>query len=503
MDSIASVLSNQADATLEVHAVMSYMLKTNAIDGIKVVAQNFIDVHPLHILVQKNFDTLTSIINKAMLEVDKDEQNKIAEKWIEIHYQNFADTRLLIQMSIGFFIIVFFVIYRQIILTRTNDILSKARDEADRANKSKSDFLASMSHEIRTPMSGIIGFSELLEKTDLNKTQKEYVDIINSSSNILLGIINDILDMSKIENNSLNLINEPFNLSKDIQNLLKLYEAQCISKNITLKLQSNLSANHCIYGDSLRLKQIIANLLSNAVKFTPEHGTIDLEVKSTRTSDNSEDIYIAVKDSGIGFDKPTKEKIFQPFMQASDYTSHTHGGTGLGLSIVTKLVELMDGKIDAHSKPNKGSSFFFNFSTTTCKLEETTKEIDEETETKPLNILIAEDNKTNQIFIGIILKKLNHKATFAFNGKEAFEEYTKNSYDLILMDINMPVMDGVESTKKIRIYENKHQLKQITIIALTANAFESDKRNYLESGMQSVLSKPVNTEELKKVLDNI
>lgn len=500
LDAITAVLSSKADAAFEVQAVMAYTLKVNAISGLKAVAQKSIDPHPFHIFVRKDWEILVSIINKAIAEITHEEHNSIANNWVSINVATTVDTALLIQIAIVVLLIISFFLYRQHLLKKYTDVLHQSRDEANLANETKSKFLATMSHEIRTPMNGIIGFTELLAKTNLDDRQKEYVNTIHNSSNVLLCIINDILDLSKVENGSLHLISEPFNLSQLMDDILKSYQAQCGSKEITLKLESNLKVSHIILGDSLRFRQIMSNLLSNAIKFTPIAGDITVTVASTEENKNQETIAIAVKDSGIGFDEVTKEKVLKPFIQADDNIVHTYGGTGLGLSIVVKLLELMGGTLDISSEVGKGSTFAFSFKTRSASLtKKEIKKMNDET-IKPLNILVAEDNKTNQMLIKIILEELHNKVTIARNGQEAFNLYKENNYDLILMDINMPLLNGVESTLKIRAYEKENKIDPVFIAALTANAFVSDKQTYLEVGMEYVLSKPIIEKDLKNVL---
>ena len=251
--------------------------------------------------------------------------------------------------------------------------------------------------------------------------------------------------------------------------------------------------------DSIRTKQILANLLSNAIKFTPLQGNIVVEIQSTKCSDGKEKIYIEVKDSGVGFDDETKERIFQPFMQASDHVAHTHGGTGLGLSIVVKLVNMMGGKLDATSVVGEGSSFFFDFIVGSC--EATTKEIKnvEDVVLEPLNILVAEDNKINQKVIKFLLEQQGVDCTCVKNGSEALKLFKILDFDMVFMDIFMPEMDGLEATQLIKSTE-KYKKHEVPVIAVSASAFEEDIENAKNAGINHFLSKPIDTEKLKELL---
>jgi len=502
MDAVTAVLNKRADAAIEVQAVMSYLLKTNAIEGIKVISQNIVDTRPLHMIVRKDLTLLASIVDKSINDIVLEENSAIADKWISIVHEDIIDVKLLLQILAVIFVIALLFFYRQNILTKHNKELTVAIDMANKANQSKSDFLANMSHEIRTPMNGIIGFVQLLEKTNLDKEQRDYVKTVRNSSNIMLGIINDILDLSKLDNGSINLISEPMNIDEAVSDIINLYEAQCREKNLTIEFETNIEKNHYILGDSLRFRQIIANLTSNAVKFT-QRGGITIEVISTPLDDGEESLYIAVKDTGIGFDESVKAKLFEKFEQASDHTAHTHGGTGLGLSISLELVHLMGGSLDANSKVGEGSCFFFTIKTSKCEPKKI-KNIEESSlDIKSLHLLVAEDNKVNQLFMTIMLKKLGHTIDIAENGQIAYDKFILNSYDFIFMDVNMPIMDGIESTKKIRAYESENNLKPIDIVSLTANAFETDKKTYLEAGMNYYLAKPIMEKELIMTIGKI
>jgi len=377
--------------------------------------------------------------------------------------------------------------------------LIKAKEKAQKALKTKSMFLANMSHEIRTPLNGIMGFTNLLTKKNLDSEIKEIVSIIDSSAETLLDIVNDILDVSKIESEGITLQESSSNLQKSLTQTSKLFQAKAREKNISYNV--NIDIEECVVVDENRLKQVVSNLISNAIKFTPIDGKIDIKIISKQKKKNFI-LDFSIIDSGIGIPKEKQQKIFTPFSQADEETNKKFGGTGLGLSISSKIIKKMGGKIKLKSKENKGSKFYFQLKLNRCK----TKIIQEDNKISLSkltgNILIAEDHPVNQALIKAILNnKGKITQTIVKNGKIALETYKKNSFDLILMDINMPVMHGVNSLKAIREFERKKNLLKIPIIALTANAMDGDKEKYLSYGFNDYLAKPIQDQYLDIILN--
>ncbi|RLA76176.1 MAG: hypothetical protein DRG30_03440 [Epsilonproteobacteria bacterium] len=497
---------------------------------------------------------------------------------------------------------------------------------AEKANETKSLFLANMSHEIRTPLNGIVGFTNLLSTSNLNSEQEEFVTIIEKSSENLLSVINDILDLSKIESENIDIEEIAFDPIIEFESGIEAYAAKVSEKNIDLGFYIDPTLSNKLEGDSNKIKQVLVNLISNAVKFTPDGGHIDILIEKLESSKGKATIRFSVKDSGIGVTEEQKTKIFKAFSQADSSTNRKYGGTGLGLTISARLVELMDGSLELESEYGKGATFFFTLKleeipsltevetfdninigyylprnhtakpssqyvekyitalsdhstifdtiqsltsletkeqpdllivdydhinasdltrlstlkskisllTTVSKKDEIraldvdiykilyspinfskikkslldfsdtgTKIINESQKNKFTNLkaLVAEDNVINQKLIQYTLENIGIDVTLADNGKEAFELRTTQVYDIIFMDIQMPVMNGVEATHAILAYEKEQEISHIPIIALTANALKGDEERFLSEGMDHYVSKPINLDAIENILE--
>ncbi|MEN8154971.1 MAG: ATP-binding protein [Acidobacteriota bacterium] len=393
----------------------------------------------------------------------------------------------------------YFVFLKDITKRKESEILlKKAKEEAEKANTSKSEFLANVSHEIRTPMNAILGFSEMLENTKLNKDQKEYIEVIKESGESLLYIIDEILDFSKIEAGKFQFDKSNFDLWKIISEVMKVIKVRISDDKIRLIKSIEGSVPRYLFGDIVRIKQILLNLLSNAVKFTKE-GEIRLSVRLWKELGNWVSVRFEISDTGIGISPDDKDKLFKSFSQIDTSASRRYEGAGLGLSITSKFIEMMGGEIKVKSKIGEGSVFYFtiNFEKGESEDEKTGIGKDiikkmKKDELSKYSILIAEDNKVNSMLLEYILKREGFEITIVANGKQAVDQVKKKKFDIILMDIQMPELDGVEATKIISGFLTEKP----PIIALTANAMKGDRDKYIAAGMDDYLSKPFKREIL-------
>ncbi|WP_108061499.1 ATP-binding protein [Poseidonibacter lekithochrous] len=493
----------------------------------------------------------------------------------------------------------------------------RAQKEAQKADEAKSTFLANMSHEIRTPLNAIIGFSDILCRSKgMDAKSMKQSQIIQTSANSLLSIINDILDVSKIESGNFDIGIEETDIYLVSEHVVELFSKRAIEKNIRLIFNLDYKIPMCLLTDGVRIRQVLSNLISNAIKFTPEHGIVEINISMLEIQNNKASIRFEIKDTGIGIPKEKIDKVFQPFIQVDHKSNREYQGTGLGLSICTHIIELFNSKIHIESEIGKGTNFWFDIDFEICddhthtnkdyieqvnfqvsdvqsdlyhyikrylnifgtinmssentndilihscihksneklqmlreqhkdeaililfeyeedidkftfkdneqalalpfyaskvndalqELQKKTKKTcdirtNDEESSYTGKVLIAEDNMANQELISYILDSMNVNYKIESNGQEALNEYIKNKYDLVLMDINMPVLDGIGAFNSIREYEEKNYLSSTPIIALTANAIKGDKEKFLSLGMDGYLSKPINSNELKIMFD--
>lgn len=381
-------------------------------------------------------------------------------------------------------------------LLRSAEELKIAKEQAEHSLKIKEQFLANMSHEIRTPMNGVIGMIDILSETELDKSQKDYVNTIRNSSETLLTILNDILDLSKLEAGKMNIENRPFDLRDTLKNLVALFKQKAAETNNILQYEWSDEVSPYIVGDKIRLLQILSNLTSNAIKFT-QNGSITIKISALKKTKVEEKIKFEVIDTGIGISEENQSKLFESFQQLDISTKKAFGGTGLGLVISKELVELMGGNIGMVSKLGSGSTFWFTIQPKLADQKEIKTRPNKETEVsiegyfKELTpkILLVDDNAINRKVAIEILKKAGCNVIGADSGKKAIETVQNNpDFDLIFMDIQMPEMDGIETTKALR---RKFGKKLPKVVAMTAYSMQNDRENFLNNGMDDYLSKPI------------
>jgi PAS domain S-box-containing protein len=395
-------------------------------------------------------------------------------------------------------------------LKKTETELLEAIREAKAASRAKGEFLASISHEIRTPINGIIGASELCMEANLNDEQSGYLQTVLNCSGTLLSLVNDVLDFSKIEAGHIKLERVSFELEKLLNSVIDEFRPQVDRKGLSLHLEYSDDLPDRFMGDPTRLKQIIYNLVGNALKFTAD-GFVSIRVRAVKKMGKSIQLMITVKDTGIGITKAALTSIFDSFTQADMTTTRKYGGTGLGLAICKRLSDLMDAEIKVESEIGVGSIFSLQLCLDLSNESVVEHALDDESEVglikttgeDPLSVLLVEDNVVNQKIARIRIEKLGEKVQVADNGLKGVKLWREGSFDCILMDVQMPVMDGHEATREIRKIEAEEQLDPIYIVAMTAHAFKEDRDKCIAAGMDKYISKPFRVEDLERIFAEV
>ncbi len=486
-------------------ALATYYIEKEGITNLRIAGEVGY-VNNWALASRSDWPTLNIILDKALAQISKTERKKIYRKWVGIRTKEGFSLR---QFLILFFsiaavfgiiaIIVWNASLKQQVHARTIE-LNRKNEELNNANAAKSVFLANMSHEIRTPMNAILGYAQILERDDnLNRDQKYSLRNILSSGNHLLSLINEILDLSKIEAGRMELNLSDFDLKEVCKDMSAMFDLRCKEKNLSWKNQSVLEISEWVVGDETKLRQVLINLLGNAVKFT-DYGEVSLRLKAEPNDFYTFEIY----DSGAGIPKEAQKHIFEPFKQ--DYEGKTKGGTGLGLAISKKQVDLMGGNLQVESEMGKGSRFYFSVKLLPAIKRSDKKEVEKYKHVKSLSqkyslkILVVDDVKENREVLKKFLQGLNIKIELAENGKIATEKVQAKDYDLVFMDLRMPIMDGLQACSFIKNVLSKKNLK---VVGLSASVYDYSTEQVQKSGFDDFLLKPFKTEEIIGCIDKL
>ena len=510
-DSTEAALTAVANGTEKAYVgnlgTTDYIIRSTGLTNLKFIAFEAEKQHAAHFAVNKEHPELVSILNKALSTITEEEKIAINNKWIDFSQETDYGPVIRIISIIGIFVAVVMAVSFYWIVLLKSEIqkrkliqidLEKAKLEADEANEFKSNFMARMSHEIRTPLNAITGMTHLLKKTHLNLTQQMYADRITQASSSMLNIINDTLDISKIEAGKVELDIASFSLEQVIGNVVSIVSYKIEEQEIEFYFSKDSSIPNWFFGDSKRIEQILLNVLNNAAKFT-EKGYVSLNIELIANENDKYHLAFSIIDTGIGMNEEQVNKLFEPFTQADISINRRFGGSGLGLSIAKNLVDMMGGQIQVVSSLGEGTTFKIHLSLYVDTEKENKSQI-ALTSSEPIEnmkvapilnkqycVLIVEDNKTNQLISKSLLEQAGIESILAFDGKSGIELYNrfKNKIDLILMDLHMPVMNGYETAEEIRKISDS-----VPIIAMTADIITGVIEKCRQSGMYHYISKP-------------
>lgn len=510
LQSLKALATGEVVANISSLAVATYLIRKNKFSNLKIAAPTNMELPGFSTGVRKDWPELISIIDKVFQSITPEEESAINDRWISVRYDVAADTGALVRVGLqvggGAAVIIFFILGFIVVRNRNREREMKDREDAAQA---KSDFVAVVSHEVRTPMNGVLGMARLILETPLSREQEDFAKTIVDSGESLLTILNDLLDISKLDAGKLDLEFIPFAPGLLLSNGVNIMTPRAIEKNFTLVYDVAPEVPNTLIGDSNRLRQILLNLLSNAIKFTND-GEIKVSLFGKKVSNNKFRLSMSVKDTGAGIKPEIAETLFAPYAQGATDIARKYGGTGLGLSICRRLAELMGGSIDLQSELGSGSTFTVSvpFEMSDAVVEQIAERNEIHVlspgnhEANHARILLVEDNLINIKVAEGMLKKLGHSVVTAVNGQESIEKLeTDEPFDIILMDRHMPVMGGIEATRLIRDMDGP--IANIPIIAVTAAITQLEVQTCLDAGMNEVVSKPIDPTELVAALNHV